>query len=197
MRPEIFSRAANAARCVSLQLVLNRPHVRLAIAESLLPALELEQTCVDVELLLEDALLDLGDLDPAILYLALDLAPERDRLLARVDLRLAPERFGLALGVGHDLLALRARRADARAGPGMEDDGCPDCTEDDSDERCAGGEHAASIGGLVAADAPSADALTRRRPARPRRTVPGRLRQVVGRPPSAARMRPVDRWFEE
>ncbi len=46
----------------------------LAIAEPLVPALELEQAAVDVELLLEHALLDLGDLDSPVLDLALDLA---------------------------------------------------------------------------------------------------------------------------
>ena len=70
---------------------------------------------VDLELLLEDALLDLGDLDPTILYLALDLAPERDRLLARLDLRLAAERLGLALGVARTARAPRPPRGCASA----------------------------------------------------------------------------------
>jgi hypothetical protein len=89
--------------------------VRLTVAETLLATLELEQLGVDVELLLQDSLLDLGDLDATILYLALDLAAQRHRLLASLDLRLAAYRLGLAPGVGEELLAFRAGRADARA----------------------------------------------------------------------------------
>ena len=68
-----------------------------AVAQPLLAPLELEQPRIDVELLLEDALLDLRDLDAAVLDLALDLAAERDGLLARLDLRLAPDRLGVPL----------------------------------------------------------------------------------------------------
>jgi hypothetical protein len=89
--------------------------VRLAIAETLLATFEIEQSRIEVELLLEDALLHLRDLDAAILDLALDLAAQCDRLLTCIDLCFAPERLGLTLGVPEELLALHARRADARA----------------------------------------------------------------------------------
>ena len=46
----------------------------LAISEPLLASLELREPRIDLELLLEDALLDLRDLDAPVLYLALDLA---------------------------------------------------------------------------------------------------------------------------
>ena len=96
------------------ELLLERLDVDLAISEPLLSPLELRETGVDVELLLEDALLDLRDLDAPILDLALDLAAKRDRLLARFDLRLAPKRLGLALRVAEQLLALAPARLRTR-----------------------------------------------------------------------------------
>ena len=57
-----------------------------------------------------DALLDLRDLDAAVLDLALDLAAERDGLLARLDLRLAPDRLGVALCVREKLARARPGR---------------------------------------------------------------------------------------
>ena len=84
--------------------------------------LELGEPRVDLELLLEHSLLDLGDLDPPILDLALDLAAERNRLLARIDLRLTPDRLGLALGVGEQPLAFGPGDAHTRARPAEEHD---------------------------------------------------------------------------
>ncbi len=120
--------------------------MHLAIAEPLLAPLELREPRVDLELLLEDALLDLRDLDAAVLHLALDLAAQRDRLLARVDLRLAPDRLGLALRVREQLArarlgALRTRERDQR----VRTTDARDRSDEDSDERCAGREHGASV----------------------------------------------------
>ena len=91
--------------------------MNLAIPEPLLSPLELRQTGVDVELLLENALLDLRDLHAPILDLALDLASKRDRLLARFDLSLAAKGLGLALGVAEQLLPLAPRAMNARPRP--------------------------------------------------------------------------------
>ena len=46
--------------------------------------------------------------------LAVDLGTQLDRFLASLDLRLAAKRFGFALGVVDQLLALSLRRAEAR-----------------------------------------------------------------------------------
>ena len=129
------------------ELLLESLDVNLAIAEPLLLALDLGEPRVDLELLGEHALLDLRDLDAPILHLALDLASQRDGLLARVDLSLAPHGLGLALGIGEQPLAIRARDAHARARPRHEDDRRGDSSDDDSDECCAGREHGASAGG--------------------------------------------------
>ena len=56
------------------KLFLQLLDVDLAVTETLLLALELGQASVDLELLLEYSLLDLGALHPAVLDLALDLA---------------------------------------------------------------------------------------------------------------------------
>src|SRR5262249_40768634 len=85
-----------------LELVLERLDVHLAVAQPLLAPRELRQLLVDLLFLLEDALLDLDDLDAAVLHLRLDLRPKLDRLLARIDLRLAPDGLGLPLRVPED-----------------------------------------------------------------------------------------------
>ena len=87
----------------------------LAVAEPLLAPLELVELRVDLLFLLEDALLDLHDLVPAVLDLGLDLGPEDDRLLARVDLGLTANRVRLPLSVCEDPAPLRLRLADSRA----------------------------------------------------------------------------------
>ena len=106
VRPEIFSSDSEGVALRLAELLLQRLDVHLAIAESLLLPLELDQPRVGLVLLLQHALLDLGDLDPAVLHLALDLAAERDGLLARLDLRLAANGFGLAASVVEEALAL-------------------------------------------------------------------------------------------
>jgi hypothetical protein len=74
--------------------------VRLAVRYSLLTPGELVTLRVELRLALVDALLDLRHLKPAGLDLLLDLRPQRHSLLTGLDLRLAPHRLGLALGVG-------------------------------------------------------------------------------------------------
>jgi hypothetical protein len=88
-----------------LQLVLQLSEVRLAIRRALLPPLELVELRLHVGLEPDDALLHLGDLEPAILHLALDLATQAYRFLAHLDLCLAPPRLHLALDVGEELPA--------------------------------------------------------------------------------------------
>ena len=80
--------------------------MHLAVTEPLLAPIELRELRIRLGLLLEDALLDLHDLQAPVLHLGLDLAPKLNRLLAGVDLRLAPDRLGLTLGVGEDAPAL-------------------------------------------------------------------------------------------
>ena len=80
-----------------LQVLLELPEVDLAVGEPLVLALELDELPLDVLFLREDALLDLQDLRAAVGVLGVDVGAELDRLLTRLDLRLAPERLGLAL----------------------------------------------------------------------------------------------------
>ena len=85
--------------------------MRLAVGEALLAARDLGQLALDLVLGRRDLLLDLAR--PAarrLLHLALDLGAQLDRLLARLDLRLAPDRLRLALGVVHERAAAAARR---------------------------------------------------------------------------------------
>ena len=104
--PEIRSRCLSSSLLGLLQLLLERAEVRLAVGQTLLAPGELGQLPLDLLLRREHALLDLGDSRPALGQLALDLGAEPDRLLAGLDLRLAANRLGLALGL---------RRAAARA----------------------------------------------------------------------------------
>ena len=89
------------------ELLLKGLDVNLAIPEPLFLAFELDEPGVDLQLLGQHPFLDLRNLDTPVLNLAFDLAAQRDCLLARVDLRLASHRFGLALGVGEQSLAFR------------------------------------------------------------------------------------------
>jgi hypothetical protein len=128
-----------------LELLLERLHVHLAVAETLLPALQLGQLRLGLRLLLEDALLDLRDLQPSALYLGLDLAAELDRLLARVHLRFAADRLCLTLGVSQDAPTLVLRSPHARARERHQDDGDDQAADEDSDERRDDREHPTSV----------------------------------------------------
>ena len=100
--------------------------MRLAVGDALLAPRELGQLAVDLVLLGEDALLDLDDLGPALGDLLLDLRAELHRLLARLDLSLAPHRLCLAASLGEEKLPRPARRREA---------GACDRTEGDEGER--------------------------------------------------------------
>ena len=69
---------------------------------------------VELGLALVDTLLDLRHLQAAVLDLGLDLGAESDRLLARLDLGLAPGRLGFTLGVGEDRAPLVLREPQPR-----------------------------------------------------------------------------------
>ena len=129
------------------KLLLQLLDVDLAVTETLVLALELRQASVDLELLLEYPLLDLRDLDAAVLDLALDLAAQRDGLLACVHLCLSPRRLSLSLGVREQPLGLVPCDAHTRARAHEQDDRRRGGADEDSDERCADREHEASSGG--------------------------------------------------
>ncbi len=162
---DLLERRERLALCVA-QLFLERLDVHLAVPEALLLALEVREPTVDLELFLHEPLLDLGDLNAPVLELGFDLTPQRDGLLAGVDLRLPANGVGLALAVRDQATPLPSCDAHARARPREEHGGRRDRPDEDSDERCADREHGASAGGWVARGL-TAGALTRRRPARP------------------------------
>ena len=172
------------------QLVLERLDVDFAIAQPLLAPLELCEPRIDLEVLLEDALLDLRDLDAAVLNLALDLAAERDGLLAGLDLRLAPDRLGVPLCVREKLVVLGTSAAQARPRPSVKDDPRSDCSEDDSDECCAGREHGASVGGCRCPRRLPRMLSPGRRPARSRPEGAGPITSGGARPPLVGRCAP-------
>jgi hypothetical protein len=87
--------------------------VRLAVGESLVLAGELDELSLDVFLLRDHALLDLHDRLASVDELRVDLRPQVDGLLARLDLRLAPDRLRLALGVLDQLTPDALRLSDA------------------------------------------------------------------------------------
>src|SRR5438093_13163101 len=90
----------------------------LAVGQPLLPSRHLRQLPVDLLLLGEDALLDLDDPRPVLRDLLVDVGAELDGLLARRDLGLAPQRVRLSLSLLDQVLALLARRTQARLSEG-------------------------------------------------------------------------------
>jgi hypothetical protein len=76
--------------------------LHLPVAHALLAPRDLDELALDLRLALCDPLLDLRDLDPSVLHLALDLGANPDGELARLHLGLAPDRLGLPLGIGDD-----------------------------------------------------------------------------------------------
>jgi hypothetical protein len=120
-----------------LELLLELLRVHLAVGDALLTARELRELAVDVLLLADDTLLELQHLGAPVGHLLLDLRPEADRLLARLDLGLPPQRVGLAFGLGDEELPGAARGCEAgtcegvqgekgKAGAGSEADQYPD-----------------------------------------------------------------------
>jgi hypothetical protein len=92
--------------------------VHLAVGEPLVLAAELDELPLDLLLLREHALHDLHDRLAPVGELLVDLGAELHRLFARLDLRLAPDRLGLALGILDELAMETARLAD----PGRAED---------------------------------------------------------------------------
>ena len=76
----------------------------LAVGGALLAPLQLDDLAFEVGLEAHDPLFDLRDLDATVLNLALDLGAEPDRLLAHLDLGLAPAGLDLPFDVGEQLL---------------------------------------------------------------------------------------------
>ena len=95
-----------------LELVLELAEMRLPVGETLVLALEVDELSLDLLLLREHPLFDLHDGAAPVGKLAVDLRPQLDGLLPRLDLRLAPERLRLALRVLEQLPAHAARLAD-------------------------------------------------------------------------------------
>jgi hypothetical protein len=80
-----------------LEVFLELLGVHLAVEDALLAPSELGQLLVDVLLLRQNALLDLENLRAPLGDLVLDLGPQPDRGLTRLDLPFAAQRVGLAL----------------------------------------------------------------------------------------------------
>jgi hypothetical protein len=118
-----------------LVLLLELFQVGLPVREALLPPNELGQLPVDLLFLREDALLDLDDPRPVICDLLVDLGAQLHGFLARGDLRLAPQRVGLALGVFDQLLALLLRGPEPRLSEHADGDCSPQTTGDKADQN--------------------------------------------------------------
>ena len=96
--------ALELAQCLvlrRLQLLLELFDMHLAVVQALLAALDLGLLPLDLVLGGGDLLLDPGGRCPPVLHLALDLGAQLHRQLARLDLRLAPNRLRLPLGHVH------------------------------------------------------------------------------------------------
>ena len=110
-------RSARASACSAFFAAFSSSwscaEVGLAVGDPLVASRELDELPLDLLLLREHALLDLQHRLPAVGELGVDLGAELHRLLARLDLRLAPRGLGLALGVLDDLPAELPRLADA------------------------------------------------------------------------------------
>src|SRR5262249_11498147 len=98
-----------------LHLVLQLAEMHLAVGDPLLPAHQLRELAVDVILLRENALLDLHDLVAALTELGLDIAAELDRLLARLDRRLASRCLRVTAGLVEHQVAFPPRGLEPRA----------------------------------------------------------------------------------
>src|SRR5207248_8928861 len=158
--------------------------VRLAVGETLVLACELDELALDLLFLREHALLDLQHLLPALGDLGVDVRAELDRLLTRLDLGLAAQRFGLALRVLEQLAVDASRLADPGDAEGLhgeqreqdsDDDPCSDTDPDQHVQRtslgwvrpirhCArGADRRSSLWYRRARARPQTDALRRRR----------------------------------
>ncbi len=178
------------------QLLLQRLHVHLAVAETLLLALDLDEASVRLQVLLEHSLLDLRDLDTTILDLGLDLAPQLHRLLAGLDLRLAPHGIRFTSRLAEQPLALDLGAPNPRARPGEEQRGRPQCPDHDSDERRNSREHSILQGGFRCPRQVPRVLSSGSRRARSRPACAKSLRQVVVHPPELPKRRPTPLLIE-
>ena len=138
-----------------LELVLELADVLFPVGETLIATSELLELPFDLDLLRQDALFDLQHLRAPVGELRVDLAAQTDRLLAGLDLRLAPHRVALAACILQELVAdpagLRhAGRAEDRDRQEREGGsyGDPDC-DSDPDLHAAGSSvgDPAAVGG--------------------------------------------------
>ena len=97
-----------------LELLLELADVFFAVGESLVAARELLELALDLELLRQNALLDLQHLRTPVRELRVDLAPQPHRLLASLDLRLASHGVALTARVVEQLVADPASLRDSR-----------------------------------------------------------------------------------
>ena len=96
-----------------LQLQLQLLRVRLAVGDALLAALQLGSLPLELVLARQQPLLALLQPPALVVELALEVGADLDRLLARLDLRLAPDGLGLARRLLEQLVARPVRRGRA------------------------------------------------------------------------------------
>ena len=96
-----------------LELLLKLTEMGLPVGDPLVLPLEVDELPLDLLFLAEHALLDLQDGATPVGELGVDLAPELDGLLARLDLRLATDGLRLTLCILDQLPAHAAGLADA------------------------------------------------------------------------------------
>ena len=114
------------------------------VGEALVAARELLELLLDLDLLRQDALLDLQHLRPPVGQLRVDLPAQADGLLASLDLRLTPHCIALAARIVEQLVADpagfrhsgRAEDGDREQGEGGAD-GDPD-GDSDPDQHVLG-----------------------------------------------------------
>ena len=107
----------------------------LAVGDPLLASRDLRQLAVDLLFLREHPLLDLDDPGAVLRDLAVDLGAKLDRLLARGDLRLSPQRVRFTVGVVDQLLALLLGGAESRLAERADGDGPSQSPCDKADEN--------------------------------------------------------------
>jgi hypothetical protein len=152
-----------------LQLLLQLPEVRLAVGEALILAGEVDELPLDLLLLGEDALLDLQHRLAPVGELRIDLGPELDGLLARLDLRLPPQRLGLALGVLDQLPADSLRLADPGRAERLHREQCEAGSYRDPDGDSDPDQHVPAPPCPQAPDLPSRSVPSAQRARRPQR----------------------------
>ena len=113
-----------------LQLVLELLDVRLPVGEALVAAFDLRRPAGQLVLGGRDPFLGACSFAAPLLHLILDLTSKLDRHLARLDLRLAANRLGFALGDMDARTAANDQQRRSEAG-----------TESESDERRKRREH--------------------------------------------------------